>query len=149
MRAVIQRVAPAAVDVAGETVAAIDTGLLVYLGVQQDDTDRDLAYIADKIANLRIFEDAAGKMNLNVQQAAGQILVVPAFTLLADARKGRRPTFDQAAHPQLAERLYLALVDRLKTMDIDVQTGQFQATMQVTATNTGPVLTLLDSRRLF
>ena len=117
--------------------------------VYPKDTDRDLAYIADKTATLRIFEDPHGKMNLNIQQAAGQILLVPAFTLLADARKGRRPSFDQAAEPQLAESLYLTLVERLKTMEIDVKTGQFQATMQVTATNTGPVLTLLDSRKLF
>jgi len=149
MRAVIQRVTHGSVQITGRSIADIETGLLVYLGVQQGDTQTDLDYIAEKIAGLRIFEDDDSKMNLNVQQAGGEVLVVPAFTLLADARKGRRPSFDQAAEPKVAEHLYLTLVDRLRAMGIKVQTGQFQQRMHVRATNSGPVLTLLDSRKRF
>jgi len=149
MRAVVQTVTCASVDVNGQIVADIEAGLLVYLGIQADDGEDDLAYIADKISTLRIFADDAGKMNLNVRQGGGEILVVPAFTLLGDARKGRRPSFDQAAEPRQAEALYLALVRQLTEMQNRVQTGRFRRTMNVTATNAGPVLALLDSRKQF
>jgi len=148
MRAIVQRVSSAAVAIEGETVA-IGRGLLVYLGVGREDTAEDAAYLAEKIAGLRIFEDAAGKMNLDVSAAGGDVLVISAFSLFADARKGRRPSFDPAAPPELAEPLYEAVAAALRERGLTVRTGRFRATMAVRSENAGPVCILLDSRRLF
>ena len=149
MRAVVQRVTQAGVTVAGEKVAAIATGLLVMLGIEQGDDQRDAAYLAEKIAGLRIFEDAAGKMNRSVSDIKGEILVVSQFTLLGDCRKGRRPGFTDAAPPEIAEPLCAQVVARLKGLGVAVQTGVFRAEMAVDMVNDGPVTLLLDSRKLF
>jgi len=147
VRAVIQRVREAHVEVAGETVGRIDRGLLVLLGVEQGDTPPDLAYIADKTAGLRIFEDAQGKMNLDVTAVGGGVLVVSQFTLLADCRKGRRPGFSDAAPPEQAEATYREYVAALEARGLPVATGIFQADMAVHLVNDGPVTILLDSRK--
>lgn len=149
MRAIVQRVRQARVEVNCRSVGGIELGLLVYLGVETGDTDEDLGTIAEKVATLRIFEDDGGKMNLNVAQVGGKVLVVPAFSLVADARKGRRPSFGSAAEPALAERLYEALVRRLEDEGLEVARGQFQEHMHVSSVNDGPVCILLDSRRRF
>lgn len=149
MRAVLQRVSSAKVDVAGATVGAIDTGLLVLLGVEQGDDNGDLQTMIDKTAALRIFEDEAGKMNLSVTDIAGSILVVSQFTLLADCRKGRRPGFTDAAAPEDAEHYYQAFVAGLQAKGVNVASGTFQADMQVTLVNNGPVTIMLDSRKRF
>jgi len=149
MRAVVQRVARASVAVAGETVGAIDHGLLVLLGVADEDTAKDVTYLADKTAGLRIFEDDQGKMNRSVEEVGGGILVVSQFTLLGDCRKGRRPGFSDAAPPQLADALYGEYVDALRQRGIEVATGVFRADMQVSLVNDGPVTLLLDSRKQF
>ena len=149
MRAVLQRVTEARVTVAGETVGAVERGLLVLLGVEQGDGDQDVAYLAKKTAELRLFEDEAGKMNLSVAEIGGQILVVSQFTLAADCRKGRRPGFSGAAAPEEANRLYLYYVDLLREQGLAVATGRFQAMMQVHLVNDGPVTFLLDSRKVF
>ena len=149
MKAVLQRVAEARVEVDGEIVGKVGRGLLVLLGVEQQDTDRDLAYLADKTLNLRIFEDAAGKMNLSVAEIDGEVLVVSQFTLLGDCRKGRRPGFTRAAEPELADDLYRRFVDRLLQAGLPVATGTFRAHMQVALINDGPVTMLLDSRKEF
>jgi len=147
VRAVLQRVSAAHVEVNGETVGQIGRGLLVLLGVEQGDGAADLAYIADKTAGLRIFEDEAGKMNLDVAAVGGALLVVSQFTLLADCRKGRRPGFSDAAPPAEAERLYREFVAALEGCGLPVATGTFQADMAVNLINDGPVTILLDSRR--
>ncbi|MEA3363744.1 MAG: D-aminoacyl-tRNA deacylase [Thermodesulfobacteriota bacterium] len=149
MRAVIQRVSRAGVVVAGERIAAIDSGLLVLLGVEDGDSNRAAEYLAEKTAGLRIFEDPAGKMNLSVLDCSGEVLVVSQFTLLADCRKGRRPGFSAAAPPELAEPLCEYFVEQLKQRGIGVQTGQFRADMAVDLVNDGPVTILLDSERIF
>lgn len=149
MRAVIQRVSQASVVVAAQTVGAIDQGLMVLLGVAQGDSAKDAAYLADKTAGLRIFEDDAGKMNQSVEDIAGSILVVSQFTLLADCRKGRRPGFTEAAPPELADALYEDYVDTLRSRGITVATGVFRADMQVALINDGPVTIMLDSRKQF
>ena len=149
MKAVLQRVAKADVTVDGAVVGRIGKGLLILLGVEQGDTERDLAYLADKTAHLRIFEDAAGKMNLSVADVGGEVLVVSQFTLLGDCRKGRRPGFTRAAEPQRAEDFYRRFADRLRQTGLQVATGTFQAQMQVGLVNDGPVTMLLDSRREF
>jgi len=149
MRAVVQRVIRASVTVAGETVGAIEHGLMVLLGVATDDTGRDAAYLADKTATLRIFEDDAGKMNLAVGDIGGSLLVVSQFTLLGDCRKGRRPGFSAAAPPERADQLYREYVANLKNLGLAVATGVFQADMQVELVNDGPVTFLLDSQRQF
>jgi len=141
-------VARSSVQVDGVTIAEIGRGLLVYVGVAPGDGDDDVRYLADKIRHLRIFQDAGGKMNLDITQAEGAVLVVSAFSLLADARQGRRPAFDGAAPPELANRLYEQLCDVLSTQ-ISVQKGRFAAMMQVASINDGPIHILLDSRRLF
>lgn len=148
MRAAVQRVAEAAVEVGDETVGRIGRGLLVYVGVAPDDGEADVQYIADKVRHVRIFPDAAGKMNLDVVQAGGGVLVVSAFSLLADARQGRRPAFDGAAPPDLANRLYERLCDMLSA-SVRVERGRFAAMMRVSSANDGPIHILLDSRRLF
>ena len=147
MRAVIQRVRRAEVRVGDRTVGEIGKGLLVLLGVEVGDTDADLDWIAKKIAELRIFGDTEGKMNLSVQDVGGAVLVVSQFTLLGDCRKGRRPSFDKAAPPSFAEPMYEAFADKLKSVGIDVQTGEFAAMMEVELVNDGPVTLVLDSRK--
>lgn len=148
MRAVVQRVAQAQVTVASETTGAIDTGLLVYAAAAPDDTDADARYIAEKVAHLRIFPDAGGKLNLSVIDAGGAVLVVSAFTVQADARKGRRPSFDSSAPGDVAEPLVEQLVTEIRNLGLAVATGRFAAHMLVSSVNDGPICILLDSRRL-
>jgi D-tyrosyl-tRNA(Tyr) deacylase len=149
MRAVVQRVTRAHVTVDGETIGQIGRGLVVLLGVEQDDTEADAQQLADKCVQLRIFDDADGKMNLALPDAKGAMLVVSQFTLLGDCRKGRRPSFIQAAAPELAERLYESFVAAVGVQSIPVATGRFRAMMQVELVNDGPVTLLLDSRKRF
>jgi len=149
VRAVIQRVNKASVVVATQTVAAIERGLLVLLGVAQGDTSKDAAYLADKTAGLRIFADEQGKMNHSVEESNGSILVVSQFTLLGDCRKGRRPGFTDAAAPELADTLYEDYVRVLRSRGMTVVTGVFRADMQVALINDGPVTIMLDSRKQF
>lgn len=149
MRAVIQRVREARVVVEELTVGAIDQGLMVLLGVAHEDAPRDAAYLAEKTAGLRIFEDDEGRMNRSVEEIGGGILVVSQFTLLGDCRKGRRPGFTDAAPPELADQLYEDYVTTLRARGITVATGVFRADMQVHLVNDGPVTMLLDSRKQF
>lgn len=149
MRAVIQRVKSGRVLVAGQVIGAIDTGLLVYAGAAPDDAVADIEFIADKIAHLRVFSDADGKMNLDVGQAGGAVLIVSAFTTQADARKGRRPSFDSAAPGPVAEPLIEQLVARVRNAGLRVETGKFAAEMLVESVNDGPICVLVDSRRVF
>jgi D-tyrosyl-tRNA(Tyr) deacylase len=149
MRAVIQRVASARVEVDGKNVGEIGRGLLILLGVEQGDNADDARYLAEKSAQLRIFEDEAGKMNLSLADVGGQALVVSQFTLLADCRKGRRPGFSRAALPEPADALYQQFVALLREPGLTVATGIFQAEMQVHLVNDGPVTLLLDSRKEF
>ena len=146
MKAVVQRVSRAQVTVAGEVVGRIDRGLLVLLGVAEDDTQDDAVFLAQKIAGLRIFDDAAGKMNLALADIGGRALVVSQFTLLGDCRKGRRPSFVQAARPEKARELYQCFVAELRGCGIDVETGRFQEHMDVELVNDGPVTLLVESR---
>jgi D-tyrosyl-tRNA(Tyr) deacylase len=146
MRAVLQRVTRAQVTVAGEVVGRIERGFLVLLGVAQDDTEADAQYLADKTVQLRVFDDAAGKMNLALADVGGAVLVVSQFTLLADCRKGRRPSFIAAAPPELAERLYETYVAAIGTQGIPVATGRFRAMMEVELVNDGPVTLVVESR---
>lgn len=145
MRVVIQRVASASVHVRGETVAAIGPGLLVYAAFTATDGGRDLAWMAEKIAHLRIFEDAAGKMNRSLLDTGGHALVVSQFTLYGDARKGRRPGFDGAAPAEIARPLFAQFVETLAARGLPVSAGRFQDVMQVESINDGPVTILLDS----
>jgi D-tyrosyl-tRNA(Tyr) deacylase len=145
MRLVIQRVREARVIVNGGTAGSIGTGLLVFLGVSRTDTAADVDYLADKLLGLRIFPDENGKMNRNIQQAGGSLLVVSQFTLYGDCRKGRRPSFDQAAPPDQAQDLYNCFVESTKRGPVPVETGVFQAMMQVDIVNDGPVTILIDS----
>lgn len=147
MKAVVQRVTEASVTVGEEVVGRIGRGFLVLLGVENGDTETDVHFLADKIAVLRVFEDADGKMNLSLEDVRGAVLVVSQFTLLGDCRKGRRPSFVDAAPPELANQLYETFVAAIGVKNIPVQTGRFRATMQVTLVNDGPVTLLLDSRR--
>ncbi len=149
MRAVIQRVAEAKVEVDGQVVGMVGRGLLVYLGVGKEDTEADAQFMADKLVNLRIFADEAGKMNRSVMEIGGGVLLVSNFTLQGDCRKGRRPGFDAAADPQLAEPLYEKVAELIASEDIPVAKGSFGAHMHVTSINDGPVTFLLDSKRLF
>lgn len=145
MRAVVQRVKEAKVTVDGEVVGAINQGLLVLLGVGAEDAPEDARYLADKIAKLRIFADAEGKMNLDVGQVGGSVLAVSQFTLYGDCRRGRRPSFSSAARPELAEKLYQDFTARLREQGLVVETGIFQAHMEVQLVNDGPVTLLLSS----
>ncbi|HON92957.1 MAG TPA: D-aminoacyl-tRNA deacylase [Sedimentisphaerales bacterium] len=149
MRAVIQRVTEAKVEVAGKIVGQVGKGLLVYLGVGTADTETDAQFMAEKLANLRIFSDEAGKMNRSVIDIGGGVLLVSQFTLYGDCRKGRRPGFDAAGEPGLAERLYEKVAQLIAAADVPVQKGSFGAHMHVTSVNDGPVTFLLDSSRLF
>src|SRR6185436_10558280 len=149
MRAVVQRVTSSRVEVAGQTVGQIGAGLLVLLGVARDDREADADYLADKIVNLRIFQDAQDKMNLALKDANGAMLVVSQFTLYGDTRKGRRPSYIDAAEPAKANALYEYFVARLRAQGVAVETGIFQATMDVHLVNDGPVTILLDSRKTF
>ena len=148
MRACIQRVSRARAAVESRVCGAIDKGLLVLLGVVRGDTDHDTRKLADKIATLRIFEDEQGKMNLDVSQSGGRMLVVSQFTLMADCRKGRRPSFTGAAGPEEAQRLYQVFTEAVVAHGVGVATGQFQQHMQVELVNDGPVTILLDSTDL-
>lgn len=149
MRAVIQRVSQAKVEVEGSTIGQIGPGLLVYLGVGKGDTEKDAEFMADKLVNLRIFADEAGKMNRSVIEIGGGILLVSNFTLYGDCRKGRRPGLDPAAEPTLAEALYEKVATLIAASDVPVARGSFGAYMQVSSLNDGPVTFLLDSTRLF
>jgi D-tyrosyl-tRNA(Tyr) deacylase len=149
MRAVLQRVGTASVTVDGEVVGAIGKGLLVLLGVAVDDAEADLAYIVEKTAALRVFPDAEGRMNVDVREAGGALLVVSQFTLAGDCRKGRRPSWDGAARPDEARRWYEQAIAAWRDSGLVVEAGVFQADMQVALVNDGPVTLLLDSRRQF
>ena len=145
MRAVVQRVSSARVEIDGEVAGSIGRGLLVLLGVGQGDSEKQAHWLADKIAGLRIFEDDAGKMNLSVEEVGGSALVVSQFTLYGDCRKGRRPSFTGAAPPEEADRLYQVFVARLKERGLPVSTGVFQAMMQVHLVNDGPVTVVVET----
>jgi D-tyrosyl-tRNA(Tyr) deacylase len=149
MRAVVQRVLEAQVKINNQPVGKINKGLLVYLSVGKTDTEKDAEWIAEKVVNLRIFHDEAGKMNRNVIDVGGGILLVSNFTLHGDCRKGRRPGFDAAAEPQLAQQLYEKVIKLVKEQSIPVETGTFGEYMQVSSINDGPVTFLLDSSKLF
>lgn len=149
MRAVVQRTGWSEVTVEGECVGRAEHGLTVLLGVGRDDTEMDVRYMADKIADLRIFEDAAGKMNRSVLDVGGQVLAISQFTLYGDCRKGRRPSFDSAASADSAKVLYELFVRELQNRGLIVGCGQFQAEMKVTLENQGPVTLLLDSKKSF
>jgi D-tyrosyl-tRNA(Tyr) deacylase len=149
MRAVLQRVSRASVEVEGRIVGRIGLGWLVLLGVAKGDLDEDADKLAEKVAGLRAFEDEAGKMNLGVAEVGGSVLVVSQFTLLGDCRAGRRPSFIEAAEPVEAERLYLRFAERLKSLGLPVEIGVFRADMKVELVNDGPVTLLLDSRKAF
>lgn len=145
MKAVIQRVKKSAVSVEDKTISSIENGLLVFIGVEQGDQPSDAAYLAEKISHLRIFEDDNGKMNRSLLDIEGEMLVVSQFTLLADCRKGRRPSFVKAAPPDIADRLYEYFADRVRQKNIVVQTGRFRAMMAVSLVNDGPVTLILES----
>jgi D-tyrosyl-tRNA(Tyr) deacylase len=149
MRAVVQRVSRASVKVKNETVGQIADGLVVLLGVTHADTETDANYLADKIAGLRVFEDADGKMNLSVGDIKGSILAVSQFTLFGDMRRGKRPSFDDAARPEQARKLYDYFVEKMRSTGLPCDTGTFQAMMQVELVNEGPVTILIDSKKLF
>lgn len=145
MKAVVQRVTHARVTIGGRIYAEIGSGLLVLLGVEKTDTGKQAEYLAEKVVNLRIFEDEKGKMNVSVKDINGELLVVSQFTLLGDCRKGRRPSFTGAAPPDTASALYEHFVRQTREMGIPTRTGRFQAVMDVGLTNSGPVTVLLDT----
>jgi D-tyrosyl-tRNA(Tyr) deacylase len=149
MRAVLQRVTRASVSVGGETVGEIARGALVLLGIARDDTPEDARYLLDKIVALRIFDDAEGRMNLSVAETGGALLVVSQFTLYGDARRGRRPSWSEAAAPEVAAPLYEYFVGEARKRVSRVETGSFRRMMEVDLTNDGPVTILLDSRKQF
>ncbi|MDO8682612.1 MAG: D-aminoacyl-tRNA deacylase [Armatimonadota bacterium] len=148
MRAVVQRVSKGSVTIDGEEVARIGSGLVILLGVGKDDGSDDAKWLADKIANLRIMEDEQGKMNLSLLETGGEAIVVSQFTLYGDCRKGRRPGFDRAAPPDMADELYKRFVENLQEIGIRTQTGQFRAKMLVEIDNDGPVTLLLDTKQI-
>ena len=149
MRAVLQRVTRACVRGEGETVGEVGAGLLVLLGVARDDAEEDALYLVEKVLNLRVFDDAEGRMNLSVAERGGALLVVSQFTLYGDARRGRRPSWSDAAPPELAEPLYEWFVAGARRAGLRVETGSFGRMMEVELVNDGPVTILLDSRKLF
>jgi D-aminoacyl-tRNA deacylase len=146
MRAVVQRVSSAKVTINERISGEIGLGLLVLLGVRREDTEADAAYLVEKISGLRIFDDSNGKLNLSVQDVGGSVLVVSQFTLYGDVRRGKRPSFDAAAPPDHARRLYEVFVERIRVAGLNCETGRFQERMQVELVNEGPVTILLDSR---
>ncbi|QUH20544.1 D-aminoacyl-tRNA deacylase [Alkaliphilus sp. B6464] len=149
MRAVVQRISQGKVVVEDQVTGAIDKGLLVFLGVTNEDNIQDVKYMAEKIVNLRIFEDDNEKMNLSVIDVEGKILAVSQFTLLGDCRKGRRPNFTEAARPEMADELYKSFIEECQKLGINVETGVFQAHMMVHLINDGPVTILIDSKKTF
>ena len=149
MRAVVQRVKKSSVTVEEKITGQIGRGLMVLIGVEDGDTEKDADYIADKVCGLRIFEDEEGKMNLSVEDIGGEVLAVSQFTLLADARKGRRPSFTRAAAPVEANELYRKVIEKISSRNINVEEGVFQAEMMVEIHNDGPVTILLDSGKMF
>ena len=149
MRCVVQRVAHASVTVNEQKIAAIGAGYLVLVGVEDGDGENDMIYCADKIAGLRIFEDENGKMNLSIEDVGGEVLLVSQFTLLGDARHGRRPSFIAAARPEVAEPLLETMKAMLEEKGLHVETGRFRAHMDVELVNDGPVTILIDSRKVF
>lgn len=149
MRAVVQRVSKAGVDIDGKTVGEIGTGLLVFLGIGKGDSGEDVDYLVEKIVDLRIFPDKEGQMNLSAREEGRELLIVPQFTLYGDCRQGRRPSFSGAASLQRAEELYDKFVDRMQETGLKIETGRFQSLMDVRLVNNGPVTMLLDSRRKF
>ena len=146
MRALIQRVSAARVEVEGRITGSIGAGLLVLLGVRSEDTAADAEALVEKLMGLRVFEDEAGKMNLSLRETGGALLVVSQFTLYGDTRKGRRPSFDMAAAPDVANRLYTHFVEKARAQGVETQTGEFRATMSVTLTNEGPVTLLVETK---
>ncbi len=149
MRAVVQRVSRASVKVDGAVVGEIGKGLLVLLGVALDDTESDADYLVEKIVGLRVFEDAEEKMNLSVKDAGGAVLAVSQFTLYGDVRRGKRPSFDAAARPEQAKKLYEYFVEKVRGTGLKSETGTFQAMMKVELANEGPVTIMIDSKKLF
>jgi len=149
MRAVVQRVKEAEIEVNGQIVGSTGKGCLVYLGVGKEDSEKDVEFIADKLVNLRIFADENEKMNLSVLDVGAAILLVSQFTLYGDCRKGRRPGFDSAGEPETAERLYEKTIEAVRQKGVPVETGVFAAHMEVTSINDGPVTFLLDSKKTF
>lgn len=149
MRSVVQRVTRASVTVDGEVIGKIDNGLLILLAVCDDDTDKDMVYMADKITGLRIFEDEDEKMNLSVEDINGELLVVSQFTLYGDCRKGKRPSFAAAGNPQYANEMYEKFVGYLKEKGFKTETGSFGADMKVELLNDGPVTLMIDSKKTF
>ena len=149
MRCVVQRVARASVTVEGKTTGEVEKGYMVLVGVEQGDGEADMRYCAEKVAGLRVFEDGEGKMNLSVKDVGGAVLAVSQFTLLGDARHGRRPSFSNAARPEEANALYEDFCQALRAAGIRVETGVFQTHMEVSLVNDGPVTILLDSRKGF
>src|SRR6202167_1609791 len=149
MRAVVQRVSRAQVAVDGEVAGEIGLGLLVLLGVDREDTEADATYLAEKIAGLRVFEDAEGKMNRSLQDVGGNVLAVSQFTLYGDVRRGKRPSFDAAALPEKARQLYEFFVKQIRAAGLRCETGRFQEMMKVELVNEGPVTILLDSAKGF
>ena len=149
MRAVLQRVTNAEVKVDGEIIGSIGKGILLFLGVSDDDTQTDLQYIADKMMNLRIFEDENGKMNLSVRDIRGELLIVSQFTLYGDCRKGRRPSFDKAGKPEFANEMYEKFIRYCSDSGLKTEHGKFGADMKVSLLNDGPVTIMLDSTKLY
>jgi len=149
MRAVVQRISQGKVVVDDVITGEIHNGLLIFLGVTKEDTIQDVKYMAEKVVNLRIFEDEDEKMNLSVIDVDGKILAVSQFTLLGDCRKGRRPNFTEAARPEVADELYKAFISECEKLGVKVETGVFQAHMMVHSINDGPVTMLIDSKKLF
>jgi D-tyrosyl-tRNA(Tyr) deacylase len=149
MRAVVERVSRSRVLVAGKTVGEIGSGLLVLLGIAKTDTEAAADFLVEKILGLRIFEDTQGKMNLSLLDKTGEMLVVSQFTLYGDVRRGKRPSFDAAARPELARRLYEYFVEKVRSLGVSCETGQFQAMMDVELVNQGPVTILVDSEKSF
>ena len=146
MKALVQRVSQASVTVDGEVVGKIGSGLVVLIGVAAEDTEKDVSYLVDRVAQLRIFSDDAGKFNISALETGGEMLLISQFTLLADTRKGRRPSFTEAAPPQQAESLFNLFVERMRSTGLKVETGRFQAHMLVEIHNDGPVTIMLDSK---
>lgn len=149
MRAVVQRVTQACVTVDNEVVGEIGNGMLVLLGIGEDDTDKDLDYLVEKVLGLRIFQDEKDKMNLSILDTKGEILIVSQFTLYGDVRRGKRPSFTNSAHPDIAEMIYLQFIDKCIEMGIKTEKGIFGANMDVSLVNQGPVTIMIDSKKMF